>query len=74
MRKKLNPNEKRNNYIGIKVKAKTREQLNYISDREATPISTIIDSIIKQYITTYFQIAKINWETLSEEEKRGGKK
>lgn len=72
MRKRLNDNEKRSNYIGIKVQSKTREQLNFISDRDKTPISTIIDQIIKQYLDNYFKIAKIDWDSLPEDEKRGG--
>lgn len=73
MRKRLSENEKRNNYIGIKVQSKTREQLEFISDRDKTPISTIIDQIIKDYIESYFKIAKINWDSLPEDEKRGEK-
>lgn len=73
MRKRLSENEKRNNYIGIKVQSKTREQLEFISDRDKTPISTIINQIIKDYIESYFKIAKINWDSLPEDEKRGGK-
>ena len=73
MRKRLNENQKRSNYIGIKVQSKTREQLNFISDRDKTPISTIIDQIIKQHIDNYFKIAKIDWDSLTDDEKRGGK-
>ena len=72
MRKKLPINEKRNSYIGIKVQQKTREQLDYIAKREDCPVSTLINTILKQHIETYFKIAKIDWETLPEDEKRGG--
>ena len=71
MRKKLSVEEKRNSYIGIKVQPKTRKQLEYISKRDATPISTLIDIILKKHIEDYFRIAKINWDKLSEEEKEG---
>lgn len=71
MRKKLDEQTKRNNYIGIKVKQETRNQLNYIANREAAPLSTLINTILKEYIENYFKIAKINWDTLTEDEKRG---
>ena len=69
MRKKLDANEKRSNYIGIKVQSETRKQLNYIASREVTPLSTLINTILKEYITNYFKIAKINWDQLPKEEK-----
>ena len=69
MRKKLDANEKRSNYIGIKVQSETRKQLNFIASREVTPLSTLINTILKEYINNYFKIAKINWEQLSPEEK-----
>lgn len=59
MRKKMETTEKRNSFIGIKVKTETRNKLEYISEREAHPISTQIDIILKEYIEKYFQIAKI---------------
>ena len=70
-RKKKRKWGKRNSYIGVKVQQKTRDQLNYIAKREANPISTLIDKILKEYIETYFKIAKIDWETLPNSEKRG---
>lgn len=69
MRKKLNANEKRSNFIGIKVQTKTRDQLSYIAKREVTPLSTLINSILKDYISNYFKIAKIKWDELTPEEK-----
>lgn len=72
MRKKLPSTEKRNSYIGVKVQQKTRDQLNYIAKREANPISTLINTILKEYIETYFKITKIDWETLPDSEKKGG--
>lgn len=71
MRKKISEKEKRNCYIGIKVQSKTREQLNFISDRDKTPMSTLINEIIKDYIENYFKIAKIDWNSLPENEKKG---
>ena len=71
MRKKLDDQTKRNNYIGIKVKQETRKQLNYIANREAAPLSTLINTILNEYIENYFKIAKINWDNLTDNEKRG---
>lgn len=62
MRPRLNPNDKRNCLIGIKVKRETRDKLEFIAEREAHPLSTQIDLILKDYIDRYFEIAKINWE------------
>lgn len=62
MRPRLNTKEKRNCQIGIKVKQETRQKLEFIADREAHPLSTQIDLILKEYIDNYFKIAKINWE------------
>ena len=69
MRKKMTPDVKRNKQIGIKVKTETREQLEYIAKREAKTLSTLINDILKDYISNYFRIAKINWNDVSEEEK-----
>ena len=72
MRKKLNDDRKRNNYIGIKVQAKTKDQLFYISKRDQIPVSTLINQIILNYLENYFKITKLDWNTLTEEEKKGG--
>ena len=69
LRKKMTPDVKRNKQIGIKVKTETREQLEYIAKREAKTLSTLINDILKDYISNYFRIAKINWNDVSEEEK-----
>ena len=65
----MTPDVKRNKQIGIKVKTETREQLEYIAKREAKTLSTLINDILKDYISNYFRIAKINWNDVSEEEK-----
>lgn len=70
LRKKLAPDVKRNSPIGIKVKAETREQLEYIKKREAKTLSTLINDILEEYIKNYFKIAKIEWDKLSDEDKR----
>ena len=72
MRRKMEKDEKRSKQIGIKVQIKTRQQLEYIADREQCTLSTLIDNIIKDYIKTYFRIGKIDWEKIPPEE-RGGK-
>lgn len=72
MRKKLPPKEKRDKIIGIKVKEKTREQLEYIAKREGQTLSTYIDIVLRKNIEQYFEIQKINWDKLPPEERRGG--
>ena len=69
MRKKLTPETKRNKQIGIKVKTNTREKLEYIAEREAKTLSTLINDILENYIENYFYIAKINWDTIPDDEK-----
>ena len=69
MRKKMTPDVKRNKQIGIKVQTKTRKQLDYIAKREDTPLSTVINKILVEYINNYFKIAKIDWEKLTPEER-----
>jgi len=72
MRHKMGINEKRSNQIGIKVQIETKEQLNYIAGREGSTLSTLINNILKDYINSYFKIAKIDWKKIPPEE-RGGK-
>jgi len=69
MRKKLPQNEKRNQIIGIKVKEETRQQLQYIADREGHKLSTCIDIILRNKIEEYFELNKIDWDALPPEEK-----
>lgn len=69
MRKKLPLDEKRNKIIGIKVKEETRQQLQYIADRDGHTLSTCIDIILRKQIEEYFELHKINWDALPPEEK-----
>lgn len=69
MRHKMQIEEKRSKQIGVKVQIRTRKQLEYIAKREATTLSTLIDDILKGYINNYLRIAKIDWETLTPEER-----
>lgn len=69
MRKKLPIDEKRNKIIGVKVKEETRQQLQYIADREGHTLSTCIDIILRKQIEEYFELHKIDWDTLPSEEK-----
>ena len=69
MRKKLPIDEKRNKIIGVKVKEETRQKLQYIADREGQPLSTCIDIILRKEIEEYFELHKIDWDTLPPEEK-----
>ena len=71
MRKKLPNDEKRNKIIGIKVKEETRQQLEYIAGREGHTLSTCIDIILRKQIEEYFELHRINWDTLPPEEKGG---
>ena len=65
----MTPDVKRNKQIGIKVQTKTRKQLDYIAKREDTPLSTVINTILVEYIENYFKIAKIDWDKLTPEER-----
>lgn len=69
MRKKLPFDEKRNNIIGIKVKEETRRQLQYIADRDGHTLSTCIDIILRKQIEEYFELHRIDWDSLPPEEK-----
>lgn len=69
MRHKMGKDEKRSRQIGIKVQITTRKQLEYIADRECCTLSTLINNILKDYINSYFKIAKIDWDKLPPEER-----
>ena len=70
MRPRLAPNNKRTAQIGIKVKKETKDKLEFIAGREAHPVSTQIDIILKDYINRYFTDNRIDWSeyTSGEEE------
>lgn len=61
MRKKLDPNTKREHIIGIKVRKDIKEKIIYLSEMEAVPMSTYINQILENYIETYSKTYKINW-------------
>lgn len=71
MRRKMNEKEKRAVILGIKVKPEIKEKIKYIANREATTISTYINNKLNEEIEKYFQIAKIDWESLTPAERRG---
>lgn len=72
MRPRLNPNDKRTAQIGIKVKKETKDKLEFIASREAHPVSTQIDIILKDYIDRYLKDNRIDWsEYASGEEVQG---
>lgn len=62
MRKKMDQEQKRGSLIGIKVKEETKKQLQFISEREARPMSTQINIILESYINKYFKEQKLNWD------------
>lgn len=62
MRLKLDADSKRASLIGIKVKKETKEKIQFISDREARPMSTQINIILENFIENYFQKQNIKWE------------
>lgn len=53
---------KRTSTIGIKVKPITKEQIEFISEREARPMSTQINIILEKYIEEYFKKEGIVWD------------
>ena len=57
---------KRTSTIGIKVKPITKEQIEFISEREARPMSTQINSILEKYIEEYFKKEGIVWDKREE--------
>ena len=68
MRKKLGKNEKRNAQIGIKVQIETKRKLEFIAKREAHPLSTQIDIILKSYINEYFEKNDLKWSEYAPQE------
>ena len=67
MRKKLIPEEKRSIIIGIKVKPEVKEKLTYLSEAEATKLSTYINNILEEHIKTVTKICKIDWNKIKSE-------
>ena len=70
MRKKLKQTEVRESQIGIKVRKETKDQILFISKREARPMSTQINLILEEFIADYFKTHAIEWKEfeLSEDE------
>ena len=65
-RRKMFEDEKRNKFIGIKVKDDTKKKLQFIANRESVQLSTYIDILLVTHINEYFSHAHINWEALNE--------
>ena len=57
---------KRTSTIGIKVRPLTKEQIEFISEREARPMSTQINIILEKYIEEYFKKEGIIWDKQKE--------
>lgn len=73
MRKKLSVEDKRNTFIGIKVKQDIKAKITFISGREAHPISTQINLILEDYIQRYFEDNHINWEEYDPRQDKEGR-
>ena len=71
MRKPLSEQDKRSTIIGVKVKNETKRKLKYIAKAEQTPVSTYADQILNEHIEKYLKKNKIDWNSLSEDEKEG---
>lgn len=69
MRRKLHPEVKRTEHIGILVQKTTKKQLKFIAEREGNQLSTQIDEILKEYISKYFRKNNITWQKLTTEER-----
>ena len=67
MRKKLDKETKRSKIIGIKVKPETHKKLKYLAEIDATPVSTYINEILENHITSATKIHKLNWEEILRE-------
>lgn len=53
MRHKLPPDQKRSHILGVKVDSSVRKKLLLICDRECKTISSLIYSLILDYIDSY---------------------
>lgn len=68
MRKKLDQETKRSKIIGIKVKPETHRKLKYLAEIDAAPVSTYINEILENHISSATKIHKLNWEEILMEE------
>ena len=53
---------KRTCMIGVKVTEETRKKIQYVSDREQRPMSSLINIIIEKYLQDYKEKEGIEWE------------
>ncbi len=74
MRKPIEQEHKRSVIIGIKVKQETKQKLEYLAARDGATLSTFINDLLLLDIENHFRCAKIDWNTLPEEEKVTPKK
>ncbi len=68
MRKKLSATAKRTEIIGVKVKKEVKDKIHYLSERDATQMSTYINKILEAHIEQHTKIHNINWEEIFERE------
>lgn len=53
---------KRVEMIGVKVTPETKKKIQYVSDREQRPMSSLINIIIEEYLNKYQIKNDIDWE------------
>lgn len=74
MRKKLNTQEKRSVFIGIKVRQEVKEKLIYLSGAEQTQLSTYINNILENHIKIITNIGKVDWDKVIKTYKKNKEK
>lgn len=72
MRKKLDADDKRGSLIGIKVRKELKDKIQFISEREARPMSTQINIILEDFVLRYFEENHINWQEYAPQNKIKG--
>lgn len=53
---------KRIEMIGVKVTPETKKKIQYVSEREQRPMSSLINIIIEEYLKKYEIVNDIDWE------------
>lgn len=66
MRKKLDKETKRSEIIAIKVKPDVKAKINYLSEMQATKMSTYINDILEEHIRMTTKLHKIDWSEIEQ--------